>query len=139
VNAQQRQVVVLGAGGLALGFCLTRIGFTDYGELHRMLTFQDLRLLFVFAGAVALSFIGFAVFARGKSLPKKPFHAGTIPGGVLFGAGWAISGACPAVAMIQIGQGQIAALLTLAGMLAGSWLYPRFQARYFRYDTGSCD
>lgn len=134
-----RQVLVLGAAGLALGFCLTRIGFTDFGELHRMLTFQDLRLLFVFAGAVAVSFVGFRLFGRGKLLPKRPLHSGIVPGGVLFGIGWAVSGACPAVAMIQVGQGQLAAVLTLTGMLAGSWAYPRFQARYFRVDSGSCD
>lgn len=139
MNAKTRQLLVLGAGGLALGFCLTRIGFTDYGELHKMLTFQDLRLLFVFAGAVAVSFVGFQVFGRGKLLPRRPLHAGVLPGGVLFGIGWAVSGACPAVAMVQVGQGQLAALLTLAGMLLGSWTYPRFQSRFFRYDTGSCD
>jgi uncharacterized membrane protein YedE/YeeE len=132
MNPRTRQILVLGACGLALGFCLTRIGFTDFGELHRMLTFQDPRLLLVFGGAVALSFAGFKLFARGKALPARPMHFGIVPGAVLFGIGWAVSGACPAVAMIQIGQGQIAALLTFAGMLAGSWAYPRVQARFFR-------
>jgi uncharacterized protein len=133
------RVLASAAGGLLLGFFLTNIGFTDYGELHRMLTFRDLRLLFVFAAAVAISFAGFKLLARGKALPPRRINAGTIPGAAIFGAGWAISGACPAVAIIQIGQGQVAALLTLAGMLAGTWIYPRIHARFFRFDVGSCD
>ncbi len=139
MKASTRQVAALGAWGLALGFALTRIGFADYGELHRMLTFRDLRLLFVFGGAVALSFVGFRLLARGKALPARPMHDGIIPGGILFGVGWAISGACPAVALIQIGQGQVPAVLTLVGMLVGTWVYPRFESRFFRPPTGECD
>lgn len=140
MSAGARQIASLAAAGLLLGFFLTRIGFTDYGELHRMLTFQDWRLFGVFGGAVGVSFVGFKIFARGKALPPRPLHRGIVPGGVLFGIGWAVSGACPAVAMIQIGEGQVAALLTLVGMLAGSWLYPRMHARFFRFDAGStCD
>ena len=50
-----------------------------------------------------------------------------------------MSGACPAVAMIQVGAGQVAAVLTLVGMLAGSWVYPRVHARYFKFDAGTCE
>jgi uncharacterized protein len=134
-----RQVVVLGIAGLAFGFCLTRIGFTDYDELHRMLTLEDPRLFFAFAGAVAASFAGFRVFARGKVLTPKPLHPGIVPGAVLFGAGWAVTGACPAVAMIQVGAGQLGAVLTLVGMLAGSWVYPRVHARFFKFAPGVCE
>lgn len=133
------QVLKLGLAGLALGFCLTRIGFTDYGELHRMLTLEDARLFLVFGGAVAASFVGFRVFGRGKALTPQPMHPGIVPGGVLFGLGWAVSGACPAVAMIQVGAGQVVAVLTMVGMLAGSWAYPRVHARFFKFDAGACE
>ena len=53
-------VIVL---GMTLGFSLSRIGFTDYGELSRMLSLRDLRLFFVFIGAVILTGIGFRVLA----------------------------------------------------------------------------
>ncbi len=65
-------------------------------------------------------------------------HVGIIPGGVLFGIGWAVSGACPAVAMVQIGAGQMAAMLTFTGMLVGSWAYARFQGRFLPSATNSC-
>ena len=53
----------------------------------------------------------------------KPCHKGVIIGGMLFGAGWAITGACPGPIYAQIGGGAWMALVTLAGALAGMYLY----------------
>jgi hypothetical protein len=138
-NSTLRAHVLMGAFGLLMGMSLTYIGFADFGELHRMLVFADLRLLFTFAGGVALSFLGFALLARGKKLPPKPLHKGTIAGGVLFGIGWAITGACPSVALIHLGQGYLPALATMTGIAVGVWSYRRAHARYFRWSTGACE
>jgi len=53
----------------------------------------------------------------------KPFHAGVIVGGMLFGAGWAITGACPGPIYAQIGAGDWIALCTLAGAMLGMFAY----------------
>jgi uncharacterized membrane protein YedE/YeeE len=53
----------------------------------------------------------------------KPFHAGVVLGGMIFGAGWAITGACPGPIYAQIGGGAWMALFTLAGALVGMFLY----------------
>lgn len=115
--------------GVALGYALSAVGFSDWGEVHRMFTLGTgagggapwWRLALVFAGAVAVAMLGFGALARRDELPARPLHAGIVPGGLLFGAGWAISGACPAIALVQLGEGRLAALWTLAGILAGSW------------------
>lgn len=116
--------------GLALGFALTRIGFADFGEVHAMFLLTDLRLLFTFGGAVALAFVGFRI-VRGRVVRygiHKPLHRGVIPGSVLFGVGWAITGACPGIVFVQLGAGQLAALVTLGGMGFGAWLAGRVLA-----------
>jgi uncharacterized membrane protein YedE/YeeE len=123
--------------GLAMGFGLSRIGFSDFGEVHRMFTFRDFRLLLTFAFAVALTMVGTRLLARRREA-HGPVHAGTIGGGVLFGIGWALTGACPSIAWVQLGEGKVLAALTLAGMLAGTWLYPAVHRRFFRWDSGSC-
>ena len=46
--------------GLILGFVVARLGFGDFDELHQMLVFRDLRLLFAFALAACLSIAAFA-------------------------------------------------------------------------------
>ncbi len=133
-----RQHALTAAFGLGLGYSLTRIGFWDFGEVNRMFRLVDLRLLFTFAGAVALCMAGFLALDGWRQTPR-PIHRGTVAGGVLFGVGWALTGACPAGALVQIGSGYLPALLTLGGILLGTWAYRRVHARFFRWDVGSCD
>lgn len=109
--------------GLALGFVLSRLGFTDWGELHRMLTFTDLRLVGAFGVAVVVTAIGLRVLTVGQYLPAKPFHSGIVPGALLFGVGWALSGACPGAALAQLGEGRLTALVSVVGVFVGSALY----------------
>jgi uncharacterized membrane protein YedE/YeeE len=59
----------------------------------------------------------------------KPFHTGVILGGMCFGAGWAITGACPGPIFAQIGAGQPMALLTLLGALVGMYAYAFLKPR----------
>ncbi len=124
--------------GLGMGFVVARIGFADYDELHKMFIFSDLRMLFSFSGAVLLSMLILAPLS--KKIPKqnKIFQPGTIPGSMLFGFGWAISGACPSLVFVQLGSGKLAAIVTLVGIYIGVLLHKKIHARYFRWDTGSC-
>jgi uncharacterized membrane protein YedE/YeeE len=124
--------------GTLLGFSLSRIGFSDFGEVHRMFTMRDFRLLLTFAGAVALTMVATKLLNL-RRRTKTPLHPGTVVGAVLFGIGWALTGACPAVALVQIGEGHLAAFATFFGILAGSWIYPKVHARFFPWDAGSCD
>jgi hypothetical protein len=122
--------------GLALGYTVANIGFGDYAELNRMFTFQDLRMLLAFAGAVAIIVAIFALI-RVRRTPGR-IHAGVIPGAVLFGTGWAISGGCPAIPIVQVASGYLPALVTIAGIIVGIRLCGWANARYFHLDRGSC-
>jgi hypothetical protein len=125
--------------GLLLGFSLDRIGFSDWREVHRMFLFADLRLFLTFATGVAIAMIGFFTILRREPMPRRAVHPGTIPGAVLFGTGWALTGACPGIMLVQLGEGQLPGLVTLVGVLAGTALYPIAHARYFRWDPGTCE
>lgn len=128
-----------GLFGLAMGFVLTRIGFGDFDEVHKMWALIDLRMFYAFAGAVGVAMIGFLLLTWGQSLPQKPIHKGTIIGGLLFGVGWAVTGACPSTALLQVSAGYLPAVITIAGIVFGAWLYRIVHARFFRWDTGACD
>ena len=132
--------------GLALGFVLSQAGFSDFGEVHRMFTLGlvsggpttgDLRLLLGFCGAVALAAAGFFLLARRDALPPRKLHPGVVPGGLLFGAGWALAGGCPSIALVQLGEGRAIALATVAGVFAGSWACRRLRVA-IGWDNGSC-
>ncbi len=122
--------------GLLLGFTVGRLGFTDFNELHKMLTFRDFRLLLAFAGGVTLTITLFALLRGRLKLDPVRFHAGTIPGAILFGIGWAITGACPGVALIQLGQGTWPALVSFAGIVVGIQLQKRFWPRQVPESSG---
>lgn len=63
-------------------------------------------------------------------LPKRTFHKGQVLGGLVFGFGWAITGACPGPLFAQIGAGYPSVAVTLASALAGTWVYGRFRERF---------
>jgi len=123
--------------GLLLGLTVGRLGFADYNELHRMLLFRDGRLLLAFATAVGLTIVLFHIFRRKLNLAPVAFHKGTIPGAALFGVGWAVTGACPGVALIQLSQGIWLSLATLTGIFVGIALHARFNKK-LGTPAGSC-
>jgi uncharacterized membrane protein YedE/YeeE len=129
----------MGAFGLGLGFVVSSAGLADWGEVHRMFTLgipsggprlADLHLLVAFATAVAVAMAGFHLLARRDEIPVKRVRPGTIPGALLFGVGWAIAGACPAAALVQLGEGKVEAVATVGGMLGGAWLHDRLRKRF---------
>ena len=129
--------VRFGFYGLLMGFGLSRMGFADFAEAHAMFTFTDLRLFLSFGGGVALISLFFLI-VRAKDMPGKALHKGSIIGGTIFGVGWAITGACPSVVLVQIGEGQVAAIATLFGVIIGTSVYPSLHRRFFGWDMGSC-
>jgi uncharacterized membrane protein YedE/YeeE len=113
--------------GVVLGFSLSRIGFTSFADVNAMFTFADWRLYLVFAGAVALTGVGLLALRRDLG-PRGKIDRAVIVGGVVFGAGWAVCGACPGAAFAQLGEGKLGALATIAGILLGSLAVKKLRA-----------
>jgi uncharacterized protein len=57
----------------------------------------------------------------------KPYNKGTVIGGLLFGIGWAITGACPGPLYANLGAGFGVAAVMLLSALAGTWVYGLLQ------------
>ncbi|HTM99711.1 MAG TPA: DUF6691 family protein, partial [Pedobacter sp.] len=62
-------------------------------------------------------------------IEDKKFHKGQIYGGLIFGIGWAITGACPGPLFAQIGSGFLVVLVTFISALAGTWVYGYLKER----------
>jgi hypothetical protein len=54
---------------------------------------------------------------------SKKFTKGNVYGGLMFGFGWAITGACPGPLFAQIGTGATSIIITLLSAIAGTWFY----------------
>jgi uncharacterized protein len=118
--------------GILFGFVLSRARVTDYDVIAAMFRLADVHLFGVIGSAIATAALGFWLLRRTGNttlrgtpieLRRKPWQPGAIWGGLLLGAGWALSGACPGTSLVQIGEGKIVALFTVAGILMGTYLY----------------
>jgi uncharacterized membrane protein YedE/YeeE len=58
---------------------------------------------------------------------NKKFNKGQIYGGLIFGLGWAITGACPGPLFAQLGSGSLAVIVVIASAMAGTWIYGKFR------------
>lgn len=118
--------------GLAFGFFLSRAGATEPAMISALLLFQNLHLLWVIATAVGVGAVLnlLAKYRQWRSLasgepmgfPHKPFVRTLIPGALLFGAGWGLTGVCPGTAPAMLGEGKWFVGVILVGIVLGTWL-----------------
>jgi uncharacterized membrane protein YedE/YeeE len=135
-------VLQLGLGS-CFGVALARSGAADFDAMVRMFRFEEAHLFLVAIVTTLTASLGlFALlrsrFGDGVRVVSREIHPGSVPGGVLFGIGWGLSGSCPGTVLVQIGSGHVIAVLTLAGILLGNWLFERFAAGRFGLDSDSC-
>jgi uncharacterized membrane protein YedE/YeeE len=118
--------------GMYLGVVLTKSEVARWERVHQMFLFREAHMYLIIGTGIAVAAVSMLIINRvrlrdvaGKPIQykPKPYHLGVIVGGVLFGVGWAISGACPGPIYAQIGAGESMALVTLAGALLGMYAY----------------
>jgi uncharacterized membrane protein YedE/YeeE len=69
------------------------------------------------------------IYGEKITIHPKEFNKGQIYGGLIFGLGWAITGACPGPLYAQIGSGATVIILTLLSAIAGTWVYGKFRSK----------
>lgn len=124
--------------GIYFGIVLTKSEVVRWQRVHDMFLFREPNLYLIIGVGVVVAMISMMIMKhfQARSIEgtpvvyqPKPYHKGIIPGGICFGAGWAITGACPGPIYAQIGGGEAWALVTLGGALLGmfayAWLKPR--------------
>lgn len=126
-----KQITVL-LFGILFGIVLTKSEVISWERVHRMFRFEEAYMYLVILSAVVVGALGVwlikrlqlpTIYGEAVTIKEKPFQKGIIIGGILFGLGWAITGACPGPIYSQIGSGEWLALLTFVGALAGAYLY----------------
>ena len=125
--------------GAVFGAALSWTGMSSPEVIRGALLLEDSYLFLMFASAVATAFIGLRVL---RALRPRALLTGeqvawsvegpqrrNVTGSVLFGVGWALSGACPGPVATQLGQGIGWSLFTIAGIAIGIVLYKRRSSR----------
>jgi uncharacterized membrane protein YedE/YeeE len=118
--------------GIYFGIVLTKSEVVRWQRVHDMFLFKEPFMYLIIGTGVVVAGVSMflmkklqATSIHGKPIAyePKPFHTGVVLGGMIFGGGWAITGACPGPIYAQIGGGAWMALFTLAGAMTGMFLY----------------
>lgn len=118
--------------GLAFGIFLVKAEIISWFRIQEMFRLQSFHMYGVIGSAVVTGIIAVWLLKKFKvktiygeviTFHPKPFNMGQVYGGLLFGLGWAITGACPGPLYAQIGTGAWVISVTLISAVAGTWLY----------------
>jgi uncharacterized membrane protein YedE/YeeE len=122
--------------GLLFGIVFVKAEVISWYRIQEMFQLQSFFMYGVIGSAVAVGLISIQIIKRFNiktldgekiEIPEKTFNKGQIYGGILFGFGWAITGACPGPLFAQIGTGVTVIVVTLISAILGTWVYGFFR------------
>ena len=119
--------------GILFGIALSKAEVISWFRIYEMFKLQSFHMFGVIGSAVAIGIILMYFFKKGtlKTLhgkeivvePKKKGISRNLIGGIIFGLGWALGGACPGPMYILLGKGVVTILVVLFGAHLGAFLY----------------
>ena len=118
--------------GFAFGFVLERAGFGRADKLAAQFYLHDMTVLKVMFSAIVTAMLGL-LLASGVGLAdlkliseaatSETFLWPMIAGGFLLGVGFIVSGYCPGTSLVATASGNIDALFTVVGVVAGTVIW----------------
>ena len=119
--------------GFIFGIVLTKSEAVSWYRIYEMFQFQSFHMYGIIGVAIATGLIGIQIIKRmqmndikGAPIVVPDKEKGSFRywvGGLFFGLGWALVGACPGPIFILIGVGFFPVVLILLGALIGTFLY----------------
>jgi len=118
--------------GILFGILLVKGEVISWFRIQEMFRLQSFHMYGIIGSAVMTGMISILLIKKFhvKTINKeeiiiqpKKFQKGNIYGGLLFGFGWAITGACPGPLFAQVGSGATVVIVTLLSAVAGTWTY----------------
>jgi uncharacterized protein len=124
--------------GTFFGIILVKSEVISWYRIQEMFRLQSFHMYGVIGSAVVTGMISVwlikkfnikTIHGEKIELPTKTFNKGQVYGGLIFGFGWAITGACPGPLFAQIGSGFTVVIVTLVSAIAGTWVYGYFREK----------
>jgi uncharacterized protein len=122
--------------GIGFGIVFVKAEIVSWFRIQEMFRLQSFHMYGIIGSAVIVGALSLLIIKKwnvktiyGEPIvitPKK-FDKGQIFGGLLFGLGWAITGACPGPLYAQIGTGATVIVVTLMSAIAGTWVYGKLE------------
>ena len=118
--------------GAFFGIILVKSEVISWFRIQEMFRLQSFHMYGIIGSAIVVAGISIALIKKyqwksveGETIviAEKKFNWGNVIGGLIFGLGWAITGACPGPLFAQIGSGFLVVGITLLFAIAGTWVY----------------
>jgi uncharacterized protein len=122
--------------GAAFGILIVKTEVISWFRIQEMFRLQSFHMYGVIGSAVMTGIISVFIIKKFKiktiydeaiEFHSKSFNKGQVYGGLIFGLGWAITGACPGPLYAQIGTGATVIVVSLLSAIAGTWVYGKFR------------
>lgn len=123
--------------GFVFGIVLTKSEAVSWYRIYEMFQFESFHMYGIIMTAVITGLIGIQLIkkynikdSKGLPIAIQDKEKGTFRywiGGLFFGLGWAMVGACPGPIFILLGSGFLSVGLILIGALLGTFLYGVFK------------
>jgi len=131
-----RQLIAL-ILGMLFGIILVKAEVISWYRIQEMFWFQSFHMYGVIGSAVAVGALSLALIRKfniktlnGEEIiiKPKPFNkVSNLVGGIIFGLGWALTGACPGPLYALVGSGYTIILLAIASAMFGVIVYGTFK------------
>lgn len=119
--------------GIVFGITMFKSEAASWYRIYEMFRFDSFHMYGIIGTALILGVIGTQLIKRFKIKsfyresikfpPKQKSFARYAFGGILFGFGWALAGACPGPMFTLVGAGYSPIIITILAALLGTFVY----------------
>ena len=131
-QSDNRSLLVFLLLGILFGIILIKAEVVSWWRIQEMFRLQNFHMFGVIGSAVATGMLSIFLIKKFKIktidgdpivIETKKFQKGNIYGGLLFGFGWAMTGACPGPLFALVGNGAFVVIVTLISAILGTKVY----------------
>lgn len=126
--------------GVAFGFILVKSEVVSWFRIQEMFRFQSIFMYGIIGLAIIVGFISIQLIKHFNlkdiegnpiTIPPKDSsqYVRYIAGGIIFGLGWAMLGACPGPLFALLGAGYTVMIIPILSAVAGTWVYGKLRSR----------
>jgi uncharacterized protein len=124
--------------GLFFGFVLVKAEVISWFRIQEMFRFQSIHMYAIIGSALTVAMLSVFLIRKFKvktisdeeiKIAPKKFSWGNVYGGIIFGFGWAMTGACPGPLYALVGSGVYVITVVILSALLGTFCYGMLRER----------
>ena len=125
--------------GIFFGIIMFKSEAASWFRIYEMFRFDSFHMYGMIGSALAVGMLGVQMIKRrriksfyGEPIefqPKEKSFSRYLYGGIIFGLGWALAGACPGPMFTLVGAGYLPIFVVIAAAIIGTFVYGLLKER----------